>query len=252
MRDGAEHHHGQRAEEMRQQRQRGADLGHGAADCLERDEDAVRRGGILAGGFVYQPHLVHQAAIAVGETDDAGRGAARRKRPIEALDEPGAESIQPVEPGEIDVDAARRPVTRGGVVDDRLELRGALGDPGAGCDKADAFAVECRDKRRRSPLERASPAAVILAPCMELSVRIERWPLAGAFTISRGTKTEAVVVVAELSDGTHRGRGESVPYARYGETPDGVVAAIESMRPALRRGPHPRRPAKRDARRRSP
>jgi L-Ala-D/L-Glu epimerase len=71
---------------------------------------------------------------------------------------------------------------------------------------------------------------------MELSVRIERWPLAGAFTISRGTKTEAVVVVAELSDGTHRGRGESVPYARYGETPDGVVAAIESMRPALRRG----------------
>ena len=33
---------------------------------------------------------------------------------------------------------------------------------------------------------------------MELSVRIERWPLAGAFTISRGSKTEAVVVVAEL------------------------------------------------------
>jgi L-alanine-DL-glutamate epimerase-like enolase superfamily enzyme len=71
---------------------------------------------------------------------------------------------------------------------------------------------------------------------MELSVQIERWPLAGAFTISRGTKTEAVVVVAELSDGTHRGRGESVPYARYGETPDGVVAAIEVLRPALRRG----------------
>ena len=74
------------------------------------------------------------------------------------------------------------------------------------------------------------------APCMELSVRIERWPLAGAFTISRGSKTEAVVVVAELSDGTHRGRGEFVPYARYGETPDGIVAAIEAMRPALRRG----------------
>jgi L-alanine-DL-glutamate epimerase-like enolase superfamily enzyme len=71
---------------------------------------------------------------------------------------------------------------------------------------------------------------------MELSVRIERWPLAGAFTISRGSKTEAVVVVAELSDGIHRGRGESVPYARYGETPDGIVAAIEAMRPALLRG----------------
>jgi L-Ala-D/L-Glu epimerase len=71
---------------------------------------------------------------------------------------------------------------------------------------------------------------------MELSVRIERWPIAGAFTISRGSKTEAVVVVAELSNGTHRGRGESVPYARYGETPDGIVAALEALRPILRRG----------------
>jgi L-Ala-D/L-Glu epimerase len=71
---------------------------------------------------------------------------------------------------------------------------------------------------------------------MELSVRIERWPLAGAFTISRGSKTEAVVVVAELSDGTHRGRGESVPYARYGETPDRIVATIEAVRPAVRQG----------------
>ena len=71
---------------------------------------------------------------------------------------------------------------------------------------------------------------------MELSVRIERWPLAGAFTISRGSKTEALVVVAELSDGTCRGRGESVPYRRYGETADGIVAAIEAMRPRLRQG----------------
>jgi L-Ala-D/L-Glu epimerase len=71
---------------------------------------------------------------------------------------------------------------------------------------------------------------------MDLSVRIEHWPLHGAFTISRGSKTEAVVVVAELTDGTHRGRGECVPYARYGETPDGIVAAIEAVRPALRGG----------------
>jgi L-Ala-D/L-Glu epimerase len=71
---------------------------------------------------------------------------------------------------------------------------------------------------------------------MDLSVRIERWPLHSAFTISRGSKTEAVVVVAELSDGTHRGRGECVPYARYRETPDGIVATIEAMRLALRDG----------------
>src|SRR6266545_4934347 len=64
---------------------------------------------------------------------------------------------------------------------------------------------------------------------LALSVRVERWPIAGAFTISRGAKTEAVVVVAELSDGTHRGRGECVPYARYGETVEGVAAAIEAL-----------------------
>jgi L-Ala-D/L-Glu epimerase len=71
---------------------------------------------------------------------------------------------------------------------------------------------------------------------MELSVNIERWPLASAFTISRGSKTEAVVVTVELRDGVHRGRGECVPYVRYRETPEGVVAAIEAIRPALRRG----------------
>jgi L-Ala-D/L-Glu epimerase len=71
---------------------------------------------------------------------------------------------------------------------------------------------------------------------MNLSVRIERWPLARAFSISRGSKTEAVVVVAELADGGHRGRGECVPYARYGETPEGVAAAIEAMRSAVQQG----------------
>ncbi|MFZ1149746.1 MAG: N-acetyl-D-Glu racemase DgcA [Xanthobacteraceae bacterium] len=69
---------------------------------------------------------------------------------------------------------------------------------------------------------------------MNLTVRIERWPLQHAFTISRGSKTEAVVVVAELERGGHRGRGEAVPYVRYGETPEGVAATIEAMGAALR------------------
>jgi L-Ala-D/L-Glu epimerase len=71
---------------------------------------------------------------------------------------------------------------------------------------------------------------------MKLSARIERWPLAAAFTISRGSKSEAVVVVAELDDGIHRGRGEAVPYARYGEVPEGVVETIEALSPAIERG----------------
>jgi L-alanine-DL-glutamate epimerase-like enolase superfamily enzyme len=71
---------------------------------------------------------------------------------------------------------------------------------------------------------------------MNLTVRIERWGLQRAFTISRGSKTEAVVVVAELERGGHRGRGEAVPYLRYGETPEGVAATIEAMGAALRGG----------------
>jgi L-Ala-D/L-Glu epimerase len=64
---------------------------------------------------------------------------------------------------------------------------------------------------------------------LSLSVRAESWPIAGAFAISRGAKTEAQVVVAELSDGRHSGRGECVPYARYDETIKGVMAALGAM-----------------------
>lgn len=71
---------------------------------------------------------------------------------------------------------------------------------------------------------------------IQLSIAAERWPIAGAFTISRGAKTEAQVVVVTLTDGPYRGRGECVPYARYGETVDGVVAAIEGMRSAVSDG----------------
>lgn len=60
-----------------------------------------------------------------------------------------------------------------------------------------------------------------------LSVTIERFPLKVPFVISRGAKTDAVVVAVTLSDGTSTGRGECTPYARYGETPESVVAAIE-------------------------
>jgi L-alanine-DL-glutamate epimerase-like enolase superfamily enzyme len=74
------------------------------------------------------------------------------------------------------------------------------------------------------------------AHSVSLTVRVERWPIAGAFTISRGAKTEATVVVAELSDGQRHGRGECVPYARYGETVEGVVQAIEAMGEAFARG----------------
>ena len=69
-----------------------------------------------------------------------------------------------------------------------------------------------------------------------LSARIERWPIAGAFTISRGAKTEAVTVVAEVSRDGDMGRGECVPYPRYGETPEATLAALQAMEEPLSRG----------------
>jgi L-alanine-DL-glutamate epimerase-like enolase superfamily enzyme len=69
-----------------------------------------------------------------------------------------------------------------------------------------------------------------------LAVQVECWPIRGGFAISRGSKHEAVVVVASVSDGPHTGRGECVPYARYGESVEGVVAAIEACAEAIAGG----------------
>ena len=69
-----------------------------------------------------------------------------------------------------------------------------------------------------------------------LAARIERWPIAGAFTISRGAKTEAVTVVAEVTQSGHTGRGECVPYPRYGETPEATLKALEAMQVRSERG----------------
>ncbi len=64
----------------------------------------------------------------------------------------------------------------------------------------------------------------------------ERWPLAQAFVIARGAKTEAHVVVATIRQDGARGRGEAVPYARYGETVERVLAEIESVKTAIEAG----------------
>lgn len=62
-----------------------------------------------------------------------------------------------------------------------------------------------------------------------LQVQVTRFPIAGTFTIARGSKTEAVVVEVQLQDGPFIGRGECVPYARYGESVNGVVASISAL-----------------------
>ncbi|AWM86622.1 N-acetyl-D-Glu racemase DgcA [Microvirga sp. 17 mud 1-3] len=70
----------------------------------------------------------------------------------------------------------------------------------------------------------------------QLSVTVDRFPIAGKFTIARGSRTEAVVVTATIRDSEAVGHGECVPYARYGETVEGVAAAIEALRPQVEAG----------------
>ena len=65
---------------------------------------------------------------------------------------------------------------------------------------------------------------------MKVSAQLENWPIARPFTISRATKRTAEVVVATVTDGGFRGRGECVPYARYGETTRHVARMIEDYR----------------------
>lgn len=74
-----------------------------------------------------------------------------------------------------------------------------------------------------------------------ITARIESWAVAGTFTISRGARREARVVVCEAHADGFSGRGECVPYARYGETVEGVVATIAALGAVEGRGDAARR-----------
>ncbi len=73
-------------------------------------------------------------------------------------------------------------------------------------------------------------------PRRRLTLNVEHFPIAGSFVIARGAKTEAVVVTATIAEEAHSGRGECVPYARYGESVESVLAQIESLRGAIETG----------------
>ncbi|WP_274427087.1 N-acetyl-D-Glu racemase DgcA [Chelativorans sp. YIM 93263] len=69
-----------------------------------------------------------------------------------------------------------------------------------------------------------------------ISVEIERFPIAGVFRISRGSRTQAEVVTCTILEGATAGRGECVPYPRYGETLESVTEQIEAMRSSITEG----------------
>ena len=69
-----------------------------------------------------------------------------------------------------------------------------------------------------------------------LSVRIDTLHLQRPFTISRGTRSDARVVVAEVTDGATTGRGECVPYSHNRETPATVTEALLRQEAAVAAG----------------
>ncbi len=69
-----------------------------------------------------------------------------------------------------------------------------------------------------------------------LTICSERWPLRQTFTIARGSKTEAVIVLVSITENGFTGRGECVPYNHYGETATGVIAQIENLRSFIEQG----------------
>ena len=65
---------------------------------------------------------------------------------------------------------------------------------------------------------------------LALDAQEQSWPLDKPFRISRGTRTEARVVVVTVTDGQHIGRGEAAPIRRYNQSPASVLAQIESIK----------------------
>jgi L-alanine-DL-glutamate epimerase-like enolase superfamily enzyme len=65
---------------------------------------------------------------------------------------------------------------------------------------------------------------------VQIEAKEEVWPLKDVFRISRGSRSEARVVVVTVTDGQHTGRGEAVPIRRYNQSVASVLAQIESMK----------------------
>ncbi len=68
---------------------------------------------------------------------------------------------------------------------------------------------------------------------IHLTTTSESWPIAGTFTIARGSKTAADVVVVTLTRNGKTGHGECVPYPRYHETVPQVLAALQTARETI-------------------
>lgn len=71
---------------------------------------------------------------------------------------------------------------------------------------------------------------------MKFHIQDEVWPLKGVFRIARGARTQAKIVTVRLEHQGFVGRGECVPYARYEEDCDSVMAQLEAVRAQVEAG----------------
>ncbi|MCG3734955.1 dipeptide epimerase [Vibrio cincinnatiensis] len=71
---------------------------------------------------------------------------------------------------------------------------------------------------------------------MEVYLHTHRWPIRGSFTIARGSKTCVNTIMVEMKSQGGVGRGECVPYGRYGESIESVLAQIASVIPEIKAG----------------
>ena len=70
----------------------------------------------------------------------------------------------------------------------------------------------------------------------KLTVTAESWPIIGTFTIARGSKTTADVVVVSVTEDGCTGRGEGVPYKRYDETVPQTLASLATAKDVIEHG----------------
>jgi L-Ala-D/L-Glu epimerase len=68
---------------------------------------------------------------------------------------------------------------------------------------------------------------------MQIISSHQSWPIAGTFTIARGSKTAADVIYIQLMRDGHTGHGEGVPYSRYGESVADALAALQAAKPEI-------------------
>ena len=69
-----------------------------------------------------------------------------------------------------------------------------------------------------------------------VEIKCDSWPISGGFRIARGAKSVAKTLTVTIRQGDHAGRGECVPYGRYGESVASVRAQIEALRGAIEGG----------------